>query len=253
MTTLTPSPTKPRVISIPRRTSSVSSPKPASPNSGHEQHTWFRTDEPVTPPVTPCGSLGLCSSSNKLFGADDRTSHLAKQTPGIGYPYTPPNSRVSTPQARSTIRHVTIIPSIDPKSQVSRSSIHVSSICSDQADLIMGELEVAIHNYPSARLYLDSPIIQYLRLLCSVYPGPQCNVPKTPFSAAPHSRYSVFKQPSPSHQVPSPLTSSCRSTPVCSFAHVDQAPSNGDSTPIWTSSPALHKNPTLSALHMIFP
>ena len=103
----------------------------------------------------------------------------------------------------------------------------------------MGELEVAIHNHPTARLYLDSPIVKHIRSLCSVRSsqGVFQERTRTGKLTAPHSRYSIFR----------PLSSH----PVAAQDAQYKSPTYSEDH--HTSFPAPPCNATLSALRVVFP
>lgn len=243
---VTPSPTKPRVISISRRCSSGTPPQQASPVAWDSQQLWSRS-KPVTPPETPRGSITLGKSSSGI-GIQGHTASRAWQ---VGYPHTPPNSRVSTPRTRSTVRRITSLPSTGPRLRPSPPSNPPLDPCSDRVDLIMGELEATVNNYPTARLYLDSPVVQYIRLLRSSDSG-SLRSPSTPRSTAPHSRYSVFK-PLSSHPVTPQSTRSYGGVQSRDSAPEVGVSSMKPSPKVLAQSPPLESKPTMSALRIIFP
>jgi len=243
---VTPSPTKPKVISISRRCSSGTPPKQVSPISWDSQQLWIRS-KPVTPPETPRGLTGLGKTSTGT-GVQGPTASKAWQ---VGYPYTPPNSRVTTPRARSTVRRIASIPSTNARSQPFPQSNPPIGPCSDRVDLIMGKLEAAVNNYPTARLYLDSPVVQYIRLLRSSN-SVSLQSPFTPWSTAPHSRYSVF-EPLSTHPVTPQATPSYRGVQIR-----DTVPETGvsclqPSSQVWAQSSFPDSKPTMFALRIIFP
>lgn len=254
ITTLTPSPTKPRVISIARKDSPISpSGKYIFPATGTRQQL-SSSNKPATPPATPSGSIDPGMSLHKPYCFDEKTESLMRKTSPVGYPYTPPNSRISTPRERSAIRHVTTVPSTVSKPQDPTSSACYSSPCNDRVDQTMSELEAAVYNHPSARLYLDSPVVEYIRLLStvkrsSVHTPDGC---KTPFSAAPHSRYSVFR-PLTSHPITPQVTPSYRAVQHDRTAETAKS-SNSQSVPHRPAESSVeNSNLTLSALRLIFP
>lgn len=243
---VTPSPTRPRVISISRRCSSGTPPKQVSPVAWDSQQLWPRS-KPVTPPETPRGSIALNKPSSGI-GIQGRTASKGWQ---VGYPYTPPNSRVSTPRARSTVRRITSLPSTDPRLRPSPPSNPPPVPCSDRVDLIMGELEATVNNYPTARLYLDSPVVQYIRLLRSQDSG-SLRLPSTPWSTAPHSRYSVLKALS-SNPVAPQAAPSRGGVQYRDTAREMGVPDKQSSSQISSQSPYNDSKTTMSALRIIFP
>jgi hypothetical protein len=243
---VTPSPTKPRVISISRRCSSGTPPKQVSPVAWDSQLLWSRS-KPVTPPETPQGSIALGKSSSGT-GVQGHTASRAWQ---VGYPYTPPNSRVSTTRARSTVRRITSLPSTDPRLRPSPPSNPPLGPCSSRVDLIMGELEATVNNYPTARLYLDSPVVQYIRLSRSS-DLVSLQSPSTPWSTAPHSRYSVFKSLS-SHPVTPQATPTYGGVQFRGIAPETGVSSMQPSSQVSMQSPLPDSRPTMSALRIIFP
>ena len=249
VTTFTPSPTKPRVISISHRSSLGTPPKQPSPAS-REGQQLPPTYQPATPPGTP---IGLGIASNKPSGRADQEHSIGDECPRVTYPYTPPNSRVSTPRARSTVRLGATAPPTDSQPRSSPHTSRITSAWNGRAGLIMDELEAALHNYPTARLYLDSPVIQDIRTLNSmqrftIQSPSSFNGSTRPICAAPHSRYSIFQALS-SHPVMSQATRSKRGVQVQGTAQLAPALVSQSSV----RSPNRGGDPTLSALRVIFP
>ena len=226
-TTVTHSPTKPKVITISRRCSSTSPLK--APSLSLNELPRCAERRPATPPETPQSAVGL--------GISSRTSHSEasdhKVPSGKAPPLsmTPPNSRLATPWTRSTVRRTSNL-----NSQASRT---LQLFSPENAIWVMGELEAAIHNHPTARLYLDSPIIEHIRSLCSVKSSQRTIQERncTGKLTAPHSRYSVFK-PLSSHPVTA-QDAQCKSPTYCEDRHIN--------------FPASPCNATLSALRIVFP
>ena len=224
-------------------------PKQPSPASREGQQLPLRY-QPATPPGTP---IGLEIASNKPSGRADQEHSVGGDCPRVAYPYTPPNSRISTPRARSTVRLGATAPPTDSQPRSSAHSSRIASPWNGRAGLIMGELEAALHNYPTARLYLDSPVIQDIRTFNSmqqftIQPPSSFNGSTRPIYAAPHSRYSIFQALS-SHPVMSQATRSYRGLRVPGTAQL--APTFVSQSSV--QSPNSGGDPTLSALRVIFP
>lgn len=205
--------------------------------------------KPVTPPDTPVSSMGLATSS---FDACNQSNPVARSWQ-VECPYTPPNSRISTPLASSTVRRITTVRSTgqSPPSNLA------SNPCGDRNDLILSELEAAVSNYPTARLYLDSPVVQHARLVRSGQPRflrPPCCYASL-WSAAPHSRYSRYSTFSPlsSHPITPQATPSYRGLQFCRPAEDKDLSDMRASTQFSTEALPAHSNPTMSALRTIFP
>ena len=250
---MTQSPTKPRVIIIPNRNPSATPPKQTSPVVEEGQQLPLN-HKPATPPETPLESIGLGISSIKSSRPGYQRSSSIERSLGATYPYTPPNSRISTPRAKSTVRRTVTVPSTNSRPRDSASSTPFSGPCNDRIDLILGELEAAINNFPTARLYLDSPVVQYICLLSAAKPSSVQSpcYPSTPLSAAPHSRYSIFR-PLSSHPVTTRATPSYRGVQINSASSTSQARSSRCSPYMSARSPFPDHNPTLSALRIVFP
>ncbi|KAL8794771.1 MAG: hypothetical protein Q9195_002725 [Heterodermia aff. obscurata] len=235
LTTVTHSPTKPKVITIPRRSSSVS-PLKAPSLSLHELPRCAER-RPATPPETPQSGVGLSVSS--------RTSHTEASSHGVfsgkapPLSMTPPSSRLATPWMRNTVRRPSKFDSQASRVEAVARTLHLFNPDKGAALWVMGELEAAINNHPTARLYLDSPIVEHIRSLCSVRSSQEIIPERTCKDklTAPHSRYSIFR-PLSSHPVAAQDAQS-KSPTYCKDLH------NGLS-----ASPC---NATLSALRIIFP
>lgn len=110
---------------------------------------------------------------------------------------------------------------------------------------VIAELEAVIYNHPTARLYLDSPIIAHIRSTS----GADTRQRATPEHshtgkrAAPHSRYSIFR-PLSSH----PVTSQ---DAACYRGVQYQSPKYGKDHQNALS--AYQGSATLSALRVVFP
>ena len=235
LTTVTHSPTKPKVITITRRGSSGSPLKALSLSLDGLPHCTER--KPATPPETPQSALGL--------GIGSKTSHTEasnhKVSSGKAPPLslTPPNSRLATPRTRSTVRRTSNFNGQASRVEAVSRALHPFSPDKGAALWVVAELEAAIHNHPTARLYLDSPIVEHIRSLCNVSSSQGIIQERTCTGklAAPHSRYSIFR-PLSSHPVAA-QDAQYKSPTYCENRH--------------TNFPASPCNATLSALRIVFP
>lgn len=193
------SPTKPKVITIARRGSSGSPNKDTCP----EPPARYAERRPATPPETPQSAVGLevrsSASPTKPGSWKESTSSGRDQVP-----LTPPNSRLATPRAKSTVRRTSTLSSKALRVESISQVLSTDSTDNDAILWVIAELEAAIYNHPTARLYLDSPIIAHIRSSSGAdtrqRPTPEHS--HTGKSAVPHSRYSIFR-PLSSHPVTS--------------------------------------------------
>ena len=235
LTTVTHSPIKPKIVTIPRRGSS-GSPLKATPLSldGLPRSTERR---PATPPETPQSAVALSIGS--------RTSHTEASNHKVScgkapiLSLTPPNSRLATPRTRSTVRCTSNFNSQASRAEAVSRALHPFSPDKGAALWVMGELEAAIHNHPTARLYLDSPIVEHIRSLCSMRSSQAIIQERTCTGrfAAPHSRYSIFR-PLSSHPIAA-QDAQYKSPTCCEDRHTKLL-----------ASPC---NTTLFALRVVFP
>lgn len=235
LTTVTPSPTKPKVITIPRRGSSGSPLKaPSLSLDGLPRYTERR---PATPPETPQSAVGLGISSR--ISHTEASNHKVSSIKVPPLSLTPPNSRLATPRTRSTVRRTSNFNRQASRVEAVSRALHPFSPDKGAALWVMGELEAAIHNHPTARLYLDSPIVEHIRSLCSVRSSQGIIQERTCTGklAAPHSRYSIFR-PLSSHPVAA-QDAQYKSPIYCEDRHTN-----------FLASPC---NAALSALRVIFP
>ena len=235
LTTVTHSPAKPKVVTIPRRRSS-GSPLKAPPLSldGLPRCTERR---PATPPETPQSAIGLGIGSRTLH--TEASKHKVSSGRTAPLSLTPPNSRLATPRTRSTVRRTSNFNSQASRAEAVSRALQPCSPDKGAAVWVVGELEAAIHNHPTARLYLDSPIIEHIRSLCSVRLSQGIIQERTCTGklAAPHSRYSIFR-PLSSHPVAA-QDAQYKSLTCCEDR--------------FTNLPASPCNATLSALRVVFP
>lgn len=242
ITTVTQSPTKPKVITIARRGSSVSPTKEAS--SCLNGNGRGAESKPATPPETPQSAVGLGISSRASPGIQSRTKDFGHST--HDQLPTPPNSCLATPRMRSTVRRAPNFPCKTPRLESAMQTVLSTALPKDKVASVMAELEAAIYNHPTARLYLDSPIIEHIRLQSradTVHRVPS-ERPCTPRVTAPHSRYSLFK-PLSSHPVKSP-----RDVPCYRGVEYQSKEYLKDSQ---MTVPVPNTNATTAALRVIFP
>ena len=123
---------------------------------------------------------------------------------------TPPDSRLATPRVKATARRTSNLSCETPRRAFTLPASLLAAPSKFAVARVITELEAAIYNHPSARLYLDSPIIEHIRSLCK-HDGIGRVVSEqsgTPRLAAPHSRFSLLK-PLSSHPVTPPHDYSC--------------------------------------------
>ena len=245
LTTVTQSPTKPKVINISRRDSAVTPPKTLSAEH-QSQHDLSR--KPGTPPNTPQESVGMDLSAMKPQSHNQPLSHDRLQD----YPYTPPTSRISTPRTQNTVRRAVPVSTVSrPWESVSWETPFYDN--RDRIEHVVGELEAALNNYPTARLYLDSPIIQSIRLLDEASASSPHALCRTPLASAPHSRYSILR-PLSSH---APTPQSAPAYRGVQYRGNAATPRVGPSQPSSMCAPpcfpAARDSATSTALRVIFP
>lgn len=236
------SPTKPKVITIARRGSSGSPNKDSSTCS--DRPARYAERRPATPPETPQSAVGLGIRSNasptKLSSWKESTSSRHDEMP-----LTPPNSRLATPRAKSTVRRTSTLSGKTLRVESSSQVLSTDSTDNDAFLWVIAELEAAIYNHPTARLYLDSPIIAHIRSSSGADTKqrvtPEHNHTGKP--AAPHSQYSIFR-PLSSH----PVTS--QDAP-CYRGVQYQSPKYAKDQQNTLS--ACQSSATLSALRVVFP
>ncbi|KAL8818136.1 MAG: hypothetical protein Q9191_008005 [Dirinaria sp. TL-2023a] len=245
LTTVTQSPTKPKVINISRRDSVVTPPKPLSAEHQSQLDSGWKHG---TPPNTLQESVGLGLSAEKAQSHKKSLLHDRLQD----YPYTPPTSRISTPRAQSTVRRA--LP-VSPASGTCEAALLGPPFndSSDRIERVVGQLEAALNNYPTARLYLDSPIIQSICVLDEASASSAQALCRTPLVSAPHSRYSMLR-PLSSHSLtpqsaPTYRGVQYRGNTVDSRVNPSQ-PSAMCPPPCF---PAARDNATSTALRIIFP
>ena len=123
---------------------------------------------------------------------------------------TPPNSRLATSRMKSTARRSSNLSCKTPRRELTLQANLLTAPLKVAVIRVITELEAAIYSHPSARLYLDSPIIEHIRSSCK-QDTKRCVTSEqdgTPRFAAPHSRYSLFK-PLSSHPVTPPRNNPC--------------------------------------------
>lgn len=219
----------PSVISIAGQNSKSSS-KISTPDQPPKPVSAF---SPYTPPETP---HSLQKQKHNLDVPNDQPS----------YPITPPSSCLATPQSKDTLQR---IPTASP-SEVSltdgsspsppvlitasqRPSPTGTSVrpLNESIERVLNDVERSTSGFSAVRLQLSSPCIQAIRLSSSEKHPPVFSQPSV---NGPYSGYSSFS-PLGSHPANAPPGS-----PPCS-------------TGFNNSTPARPGDPTLSALHEIFP
>lgn len=159
---------------------------------------------------------------------------------------TPPNSRLATPRVKSTARRTSKFSCKTPRREFTLQASPLTAPSKVAVTRVITELEAAIYNHPSARLYLDSPIVEHIRSLCK-HDVKRCGTPEqsgTPRLAAPHSRYSLFK-PLSSHPVTPLRNNSC-------YRGVEYESKDRLQTDEATMT-AAKDTATLAALRVVFP
>ena len=217
-----------------------------------EPHSQFNSSQKLgTPPDTPHESVGLDIPADRcpIQSSNESSIHDRLQE----YPYTPPTSRISTPQARSTVRRAVPVTSTVSRPREARSPDTPYCYESNRVEYVVRELEGALNNYPTARLYLDSPIVNYIRLFSAASVSSPQTLCRTPLASAPHSRYSIFR-PLSSHSLTPQSAPSYRGVQCHGNAATlrvsPSLPSASCASPYFPNS---KDGSTNSALRIIFP
>lgn len=221
------SPSKPQIISITRRSSSLQD----TPSFQHESRP-MSAPFPVTTSRTSVRDQNVRKEIGNVL--EPERSHLIRCNPSE-VRETPANTPFTS--CRTTEFHQS-----DVCYESSRRSIH-KTLRHQPLEWILDELDFVVANFPRIRLQLNSSVIHCIRLpnmdqMLTEWPLGNALSP----SKAPHSRYSIFR-PLSSH----PVTS--------------QIPQISRNTNLQKSNPAifdpLHPDPltdpTLCALQAIFP
>lgn len=186
--TIRTSPSKPQVISTPRRRAPVNTfatPTAVCPDRG------LSNPYPHTPPPTPASSesaigLGIKSTVDKKY--DEAYERIkAKST----WTQTPPSSNSSS---TGTVRHFPQEKTSPVRADSPRPTTHVQPQLSKVDIWTISELEASVASIPHVNLQLDSPVILSIRL-----PAEQRRVPRKKPPTLPLSRYSNFPGPLSSH------------------------------------------------------
>ena len=231
------------MITIPRRGSSGSPTKEGS--SRFDEIDRGTERKPATPPETPHSAMGLGIVSVTPAHQSKRNVFVHSSQDQL---LTPPNSRLATPRVKSTARCTSNLSCKTPRCASTLAASPLTAPSKIAVTRVITELEAAIYNHPSARLYLDSPIIEHIRSLCKQNVK-RCGTleqsgTRTPRLAAPHSRYSVFR-PLSSHPVTPPRHNPCYRGVEYESKDRHQKDENTTSAPKDTA--------TLAALRVVFP
>ncbi|KAF6233668.1 hypothetical protein HO173_008225 [Letharia columbiana] len=182
--TIRTSPSKPQVISTPRRRVAINTFQTSTsvcPDRG------FSIAYPHTPPPTPASVVGLGIESVLNGKYDEAYERIkAKQT----WTQTPPSSN---PSSTVNVRRVPLETTRPVRADTPRPTAPVQLQPSEFTYRIITELEASVASIPQVNLQLDSPVIFQICL-----PAGQRRVPReTP--PGPPSRYSNFNGPLSSH------------------------------------------------------
>lgn len=196
-TTVTSSPTKPQLISIPRRRATTTT-APSTPSSHHEQ--MIPNFFPSTPPDTPATPLGLGIDSLEPSKKEKERLAFEKIKARPTWTSTPPAFTISTPDSAETLRLIPHPKFPKPRPDTPRPSLSPAPQLSELTTWMLTELEHCICGQLPGNLQLSSPVIQQLRL-----PPAQRRVPRYPPlpPTLPMSQYSTY----------SPLSSHPPTTP----------------------------------------
>lgn len=224
------SPSKPQIITIPRRSCHNF---PLPDESGHEVDL-----APTTPPETPIAVRTVQRPRNWT----DRPLEPARQQRVIGRTRGKSEGMISPPNSPALMLHPVKPLQLDLSYQLPPHSFHIAR--HQPLDWMLDDLEFMAGGFPKTGLQLTSPVIRHLRMQRSGCSGEESG-PRSRISPsnAPHSRYSIFK-PLSSHPVtPQGSPTSGRTL------FQDQNSSLFD--PIHPKPSSI--NPTLYALQTIFP
>lgn len=199
-TTVTVSPIKPQLVSIPLRRVTTTNTPPSAPLTHREQ--IIPNTFPATPPDTPAWSVGLGIDSYKASQQEKERLAFKKIKARPTWNVMPPTVIISTPDSVETLRNVPQV--LTPKARPDTPRPFQTPVpqLSELTIWILTELEHSLSNREPEKLWLNSPVIQQLRL-----PSTERRVPRSSPPALPLSRSSTHK-PLSSHPISIPVQTS---------------------------------------------
>lgn len=234
------SPSKPQIITIPRRGSSTIPLLSVDGLCSSPHVKWSRHS--VTPPEDPLIVPTTIMQDNQGHGLEElrRTSEISKAI--LRAPITPPNSPIEWRGTASEFSY--------PKFLRNDSGIANHNMNRYQpAGWILDELEFLVANFPWTRLQLDSPVIQHIRREFTQSTRSVVADPRDALTPMPHSCYSTHSRdsmlgPLSSHPVRQSGVEGLNAAQVCRLC-----------TRRLRSSHSIHppSSPTLRALQAVFP
>lgn len=199
-TTVTSSPTKPQLISIPLCRDTTATTLPSAPPIHHEQ--TIPNIFPATPPETPVCSIDFGTGPHEASqrGKERLAFEKIKARP------TWTAVTISTPDSTKTLRDIPPVSTPKARPDTPRPFHTPVPQLSELTIWILTELEHSLSSHQREKLQLNSLVIQQLRL-----PSTQRRVPRSPPPTLPLSRFSTYN-PLSSHP---PSISVQTSNPPC--------------------------------------
>lgn len=199
-TTVTASPTKPQLISIPLRRATTTTTPSSAPPIHHEQ--TIPNIFPATPPDTPACSVGLGIHSYGASQQEKERLAFEKIKARPTWSAMPPAVTISTPDSTETLRNIPRVLTSKARPDTPRLfQIPVPQL-SELTIWILTELEHSLSSCVPEKRRLSSPVIQQLRL-----PSNERRVPRSSPPTLPLSHFSTYN-PLSSHPPGIPVQTS---------------------------------------------